>query len=263
MNPILNVIIPVVNCREYQHDELKQGVESILTQQIEGNVQILILHRNNDAGIQKLLNELAENRPGIIQLAEIPIDMSMPEMLKHGGSLATGKYILFFDYGNRWEENCLNCAIAQLERAGDNSSICLCNETYQRKTSAKSTFRYMYKKGDTAVDVRENPRYIAVSLNNVVMHAEAFNEFIRKYADSTEGMDEAYGWDLLLLTELIQNHPVIQISASAKFIYRNSERLSGLCSTGGSQYLADAQNLMSSLQSLSTEEMQVYIWNMK
>lgn len=263
MNPIFSIVIPVVNCREYQHDELKQGVESILNQRIEGDVQILILHRTNDAGIQKLLNEFDANRPGIIQLSEIPMDMSMAEMLKYGGSLATGKYILFFDYGNRWEENCLNCAIAQLERAGDNSSICLCNETYQRKTSAKSTFRYMYKKGDTAVDVRENPRYIAVSLNNVVMSADAFNEVIRKYADSSEGMDEAYGWDLLLLTELIQNHPVVQISASAKFIYRNSERLSGLRSVGGRQYLTDTENLMNTLQRLATEETQAYIWNMK
>lgn len=257
MNPILSVIVPIVNDKECQQTEIQQGVESILNQQMEDKMEILILHRNNDERIQAVLADFSGKYPEKVQLSEIPVNMSMPEILAYGSNLARGKYVVCFDYENRWEEKSLNQVVAQMKNVGDASALCFCNETYQHKTSAKSTFRYMYKKGDVSVDVRENPRYIAVSLNNIVMRTEAFREAIRK---SKGGI---YGWELLLLTELVQKYPIIQISASANFIYRNSERLSGLHSVGGEQYLADNQNLMSSLQGLATNETQEYIWNMK
>lgn len=257
MSPILSVIVPILNCKEYQRDEIREGMESILNQQMDGNMEILVLHRNNNGEIQKLLADFSENCSERVQLSEIPTDMSMLEILEYGSALAMGKYIVCFDYVNRWEANSLNYAIAQMEQAGDVSALCLCNESYQRKTSAKSTFRYMYKKGDTSVDVRENPRYVAVSLNNVVMRTEAFCEAVQK------STDVIYGWDLLILTELAQKYPNIQISASTKFIYRNSERLCGLQSRGGAQYLTDTKELMNALQTISTGNLQEYIWNMK
>lgn len=257
MNPILSVIVPILNCKEYQRDEIREGMESILNQQVEGGIEILILHRNNNGGIQELLADLSEKYSGRVQLPEIPTDMSMPTILGYGSKLVRGKYVVFIDYGNQWEENSLNHAVAQMEKADEGSALCLCNETYQRKTSAKSTFRYMYKQGDTSVDVRENQRYIAVSLNNVVMRTEAFREAIREFTNAI------YGWDLLLLTKLVQKYPMIQISASAQFIYRNSERLSGLRSLGGKQYLTDTENLMNGLEHLANKETQTYIWNMK
>lgn len=149
MSPIISVIIPIVNCREYRWIEIKEGTESILNQQVEGNIEILILHRNNDARIQALLTDFAGTYSGRVQLSEIPMNMSMPEILEYGSRLVKGKYILNFDYENRWDEDSLNCAIEQMENAGDCSALCLCNEIYEHKTSAKSTFRYMYKKGDT------------------------------------------------------------------------------------------------------------------
>lgn len=257
MNPILSVIVPIVNGKEYQQTEIQQGMESILNQQMGDKMEILILHCNNDAGIQAALTDFSVKYLEKVQLLEIPVNMSMPEILAYGSDLVRGKYVVCFDYENRWEEKSLNQVVAQMKNVGNASALCFCNETYQRKTSTKSTFRYMYKKGDVSVDVRENPRYIAVSLNNVVMRTEAFREAIRK------SKDVIYGWDLLLLTELVQKYPIIQISASANFIYRNSERLSGLHSVGGEQYLEDNQNLMSSLQGLATNETQEYILNMK
>lgn len=263
MNPMLSVIVPVVNCREYHQSEIRQGLESVLKQDIQGGIQILILARDNDLSIRKMLSDISQEYSEQVYLSEVSTNLSMPGILEYGSRLAEGKYILCFDYENRWEENSLSSVIVQMKEAGNSSAICLCNETYQRKTSAKSTFRYMYKKGDTKMDVRENPRYIAVSLNNIVMRREAFGEAIRKYAEPADRTDEIYGWDLLLLTELIQKYPIVQISASANFIYRNSERLCGLCSQGGAQYLADTEGLMNSLQTLSTGDLQAYIWNMK
>lgn len=263
MNPMLSVIVPVVNGKEYHQREIRQGLESVLEQDIPGGIQILILARENDLGIRKMLSNISKRHSEQILLSEIPTNLSMPGILEYGSRLARGKYILCFDYENRWEENSLSPVIAQMEEAGNSSAICLCKETYQRKTSAKSTFRYMYKNGDTSVDVRENPRYIAVSLNNVVMRREAFGAVIRKYAEPADRTAEIYGWDLLLLTELIQKYPIVQISASSNFIYRNSERLCGLCSRGGAQYLTDTEELMNALRTFSTEELQPYIWNIQ
>lgn len=256
----ISIIIPLSDERYCEVKNIQEGVNCILDQSMGMDaMQLIFLPFLNHPELDYRLNEYERAYPDSVRI--LPVSDKNRDVVSMISEAVTGEYVLFYDVNNRWEESAFEKAYRHFENSSEKFDLCLCNEIFQEKTSAKSTFRFVYKNGDTAKDIRENPRYLAVSLNNVIFRRDALAQAALKL-ENRISMD-AYGWDLLLFTEILTTNPLIGISASAHFIYCNSEVLSGQKPVEANRYPGAVKNLFCALKELGAPELDSYIQNLQ
>ena len=168
----ISIIIPLIDERYCEATNIQEGMNCILNQSLGmSSMQLVFLPFLNHPTLIQQLNDYALSYPDSVHI--LPAPDKNTDIVSMVSEAVTGEYVLFYDMGNRWEEHALEKAYQHFEKTPNSFDLCLCNEVFQKKTSAKSTFRFMYKSGNTFKDVRENPRYLAVSLNNVIFRKDA------------------------------------------------------------------------------------------
>lgn len=256
----ISIIIPLADERYCEVKNIQEGMNCILNQSLGmSSIQLVFLPFREYPALMHQLNDYAVSYPDSVQI--LSVSDKNRDVISLVSGAVTGEYVLFYDMGNRWEENALENACRHFENSSNRFDLCLCNEIFRKKTSTKSTFRFVYKNGDTAKDIRENPRYLAVSLNNVIFRRDALAQAALKL-ENRISMD-AYGWDLLLFTEILTTNPLMGISASAHFIYCNSEVLSGQKPVEANRYPGAVKNLLCALKELGAPELDSYIQNLQ
>lgn len=256
----ISVIIPLIDERYCEVKNIQEGMNCILDQSLGMDaMQLIFLPFLNHPELMYQLNDYALSYPDSVRI--LPVSDKNRDVVSMVSEAVTGEYVLFYDMGNRWEEHALEKACQHFEKSSNSFDLCLCNEIFRKKTSAKSTFRFMYKSGDTAKDIRDNPRYLAVSLNNVIFRRNALcraalqlEKQIRTYL---------YGWDLMLITEVLKETPLLGIAASADFIYCSSEELSGQKPIEANEYPEALRRLFCTLKEGCLPELDPYIQNLK
>lgn len=252
MEKLLSVIIPIDGWRSDDEKELRAGVECLLNQNIpKEELELVFVVGQNNSKIEDVLQSYSNTYLNMIRVA----DSDASSMVNN----VSGKYALFYDFSNRWEEGALGEACRYMNQCVMPPNLFMCREIFQKKTSSKSTFRFLYKNGNHIVNVKEKPRSISVSLNNVIFLTEALKEGIKKLSN---GKVLPYGRELYLLSRMLMDNPNVGIISSAGFIYRNSERLSSQQSNGGMEYVRNLNILFHQLELLvSDEASKRYIWN--
>lgn len=256
----ISIIIPLSDERYCEVKNIQEGVNCILDQSKGMDaMQLVFLPLLNHPTLIQQLNDYALSYPDSVRI--LPTPDKNTNIVSMVSEAVTGEYVLFYDMGNRWEEHALEKVYQHFEKTPNSFDLCLCNEVFQKKTSAKSTFRFMYKSGNTFKDVRENPRYLAVSLNNVIFRREALCRAAMKLENQIRAY--SYGWDLMLITEILKENPLLGIAASADFIYYSSEEFSGQKPVEADEYPEALKHLFFVLKENCTPELDSYIQNLK
>ena len=256
----ISIIIPVSDERYCEVKNIQEGVNCILDQSMGmGAMQLVFLPFLNQPTLIQQLNDYALSYPDSVQI--LPVFDKNTGIVSMVSEAVTGEYVLFYDMGNRWEEHALEKVYQHFEKTPNSFDLCLCNEVFQKKTSAKSTFRFMYKSDNTFKDVRENPRYLAVSLNNVIFRRDALCRAAMKLENQIRAY--SYGWDLMLITEILKENPLLGIAASADFIYCSSEELSGQKPVEANEYPEALRCLFCALKEGCVPELDSYVQNLQ
>lgn len=256
----ISIIIPLSDERYCEVKNIQEGVNCILDQSKGMDaMQLVFLPLLNHPTLIQQLNDYALSYPDSVRI--LPTPDKNTNIVSMVSEAVTGEYVLFYDMGNRWEEHALEKVYQHFEKTPNSFDLCLCNEVFQKKTSAKSTFRFMYKSGNTFKDVRENPRYLAVSLNNVIFRRDALCRAAMKLENQIRAY--SYGWDLMLITEILKENPLLGIAASADFIYYSSEEFSGQKPVEADEYPEALKHLFFVLKENCTPELDSYIQNLK
>lgn len=252
MEKSLSVIIPIDGCRSDDGNDLQAGVECLLNQKVpQEELELIFLVGENDPQLDERIQAYADKNSEMITIFNLDTNCWVDSI--------SGKYVLFYDFSNRWEEGALAKACQYINQWEAPSNLFMCREIFQKKTAAKSTLRFIYKNGNRIVNVRENPRIISVSLNNVIFQREALKRGIKEPAN---GKDFLYGRELYFLTRLLMDNPSVGIISSVSFIYRNSERLCSEHADGGMEYVRNLNILFRELELLASDEAsQHYIRN--
>lgn len=256
----ISIIIPLIDERYCEAKNIQEGMDCILDQSLGmSSMQLVFLPFLNHPTLIQQLSDYARSYPDSVQI--LPVSDKNRDVISTVTEAVTGEYVLFYDMGNRWEEHALEKACQHFERSSKSFDLCLCNEIFKKKTSAKSTFRFMYKSGDTAKDIRENPRYLAVSLNNVIFRKDAL--FRAAIQLENRIRSHSYGWDLMLITEILKENPVVGIAASAQFIYYGFEELSGQKPVEANEYPEALKGLFCTLKERCMPELDSYVQNLQ
>ena len=256
----ISIIIPLSDERYCEVKNIQEGVNCILDQSMGMDaMQLVFLPFLNQPTLIQQLNDYALSYPDSVQI--LPVFDKNRNVVSMVSDAVTGEYVLFYDMGNRWEEHALEKVYQHFEKTLNSFDLCLCNEVFQKKTSAKSTFRFMYKSGNTFKDVRENPRYLAVSLNNVIFRRDVLCRAAMKLENQIRAY--SYGWDLMLITEILKENPVVGIAASADFIYCSSEELSGQKPVEANEYPEALRCLFCALKEGCVPELDSYVQNLQ
>lgn len=252
MEKLLSIIIPIDDWRSDDEKDLRAGVECLLNQNIpKEELELVFVVGQNDSKNKDVLQSYSNTYLNMIRVT----DSDASSMV----NTVSGKYALFYDFSNRWEEGALGEACRYMNQCVMPPNFFMCREIFQKKTSAKSTFRFLYKNGNHIVNVKEKPRSISVSLNNVIFLSKALKDGIKELSN---GKDLQYGRELYLLSRMLMNNPNVGIISSAGFIYRNSERLSSEQADGGMEYVRNLNILFRELELLASDESsQHYIRN--
>lgn len=256
----ISIIIPLSDERYCEVKNIQEGVNCILDQSMGMDaMQLVFLPFLNQSTLIQQLNDYALSYPDSVQI--LPVFDKYRNVVSMVSDAVTGEYVLFYDMGNRWEEHALEKVYQHFEKTPNSFDLCLCNEVFQKKTSAKSTFRFMYKSDNTFKDVRENPRYLAVSLNNVIFRRDALCRAAMKLENQIRAY--SYGWDLMLITKILKENPVVGIAASADFIYCSSEELSGQKPVEANEYPEALRRLFCALKEGCVPELDSYVQNLQ
>ena len=256
----ISIIIPLSDERYCEVKNIQEGVNCILDQSMGMDaMQLVFLPFLNQSTLIQQLNDYALSYPDSVQI--LPVFDKYRNVVSMVSDAVTGEYVLFYDMGNRWEEHALEKVYQHFEKTPNSFNLCLCNEVFQKKTSAKSTFRFMYKSDNTFKDVRENPRYLAVSLNNVIFRRDALCRAAMKLENQIRAY--SYGWDLMLITKILKENPVVGIAASADFIYCSSEELSGQKPVEANEYPEALRRLFCALKEGCVPELDSYVQNLQ
>lgn len=256
----ISIIIPLIDERYCEVKNIQEGMNCILDQSLGMDaMQLIFLPFLNHPELMYQLNDYALSYPDSVRI--LPVSDKNRDVVSLVSGAVTGEYVLFYDMGNRWEENALENACRHFENSSNRFDLCLCNEIFRKKTSTKSTFRFMYKSGDTFKDVRENPRYLAVSLNNVVFRKDALCRAALQLKSQIQAY--SYGWDLMLITEILKENPLMGIAASAHSIYYGFEALSGQKPVEANEYPRALQHLFCVLKEQCIPELDPYIQNLQ
>lgn len=256
----ISIIIPLSDERYCEVKNIQEGVNCILDQSMGMDaMQLVFLPFLNQSTLIQQLNDYALSYPDSVQI--LPVFDKYRNVVSMVSDAVTGEYVLFYDMGNRWEEHALEKVYQHFEKTPNSFDLCLCNEVFQKKTSAKSTFRFMYKSDNTFKDVRENPRYLAVSLNNVIFRRDALCWAAMKLENQIRAY--SYGWDLMLITKILKENPVVGIAASADFIYCSSEELSGQKPVEANEYPEALRRLFCALKEGCVPELDSYVQNLQ
>lgn len=256
----ISIIIPLSDERYCEVKNIQEGVNCILDQSMGMDaMQLVFLPFLNQSTLIQQLNDYALSYPDSVQI--LPVFDKYRNVVSMVSDAVTGEYVLFYDMGNRWEEHALEKVYQHFEKTPNSFDLCLCNEVFQKKTSAKSTFRFMYKSDNTFKDVRENPRYLAVSLNNVIFRRDALCRAAMKLENQIWAY--SYGWDLMLITKILKENPVVGIAASADFIYCSSEELSGQKPVEANEYPEALRRLFCALKEGCVPELDSYVQNLQ
>lgn len=256
----ISIIIPLSDERYCEVKNIQEGVNCILDQSMGMDaMQLVFLPFLNQSTLIQQLNDYALSYPDSVQI--LPVFDKYRNVVSMVSDAVTGEYVLFYDMGNRWEEHALEKVYQHFEKTPNSFDLCLCNEVFQKKTSAKSTFRFMYKSDNTFKDVRENPRYLAVSLNNVIFRRDALCRAAMKLENQIRAY--SYGWDLMLITKILKENPVVGIAASADFIYCSSEELSGQKPVEANEYPEALRRLFCALKEGCVPELESYVQNLQ
>ncbi len=258
----LSIIVPLTKYSNYEADIVRDGFNSLFRQSIgTDSIEIIASVDANCAELKTVIEEYQVCYPEILCCADIKDDEY--QFLATELAMATGEYAVLFDPQNSWAETSLELACKYMEANPSATDICLCREVFQKRNSDKSTFHFMYKKGNQSVDVSKNPRFTAVSVNNVIFRTRVLRETVTKLLPLIQRGQ--YGWDVLLLANILIQNPKMTINSEAVFNYRGGDRLSCQKLSKAEQYLSDLNLIFSEFDSIADANpaMEDYIRNLQ
>ena len=174
MNDLITIVVPVYNVEKY----LPHTLESICGQTYT-NLQILLIDDGSTDDSLAVCHKWArqDNR---IQVYEQE-NQGVARTRNKGIQLATGKYVMFLDADDWWEEGKLAAQLAALEMTGD--VIC---STGRDLMNPDGTFTGKYIPVKSRLDYHELLKHNSINCSSVLILREVALEFPMEHDDSHE-----------------------------------------------------------------------------
>ena len=209
---LFTVIVPVYNKREF----LREAIDSIVNQSIGfENIQLILIDDGSDDGSGDLCAAIAREYPeNVLFIAQENQGVSAAR--NRGLSLATGRYINFFDADDIWDLKAFETALRMLESHESEIDMVAARVIqFNEKGNFKHPLDYVYKKSGV-VSLYEHPDYIHPMIGDCFFKSRAlegkrFNENI------------AHSEDTLLLNGILLDKCAYAVFRSAKYRYRRGE----------------------------------------
>ena len=100
MGKLLSIIIPIDDWRSDDEKDLQAGVECLLNQNIpKEELELVFVVGQNDSKISDILQSYSNTYLNMVRVT----DSDASSMVNN----VSGKYALFYDFSNRWEEGAL------------------------------------------------------------------------------------------------------------------------------------------------------------
>ncbi len=135
--PLISIIIPVYNTGKY----LKQCLDSILCQSFK-KFEIICVNDGSKDNSLEILNSYKEKDNRIVVISKENEGQGIAR--NKGLELARGKYIIFADSDDWFEQGALQKLYDKMEK-DDSDVVFFCVNTYRQKTGSKTQYPYALK----------------------------------------------------------------------------------------------------------------------
>ena len=119
MEKLLSIIIPIDDWRSDDEKDLQAGVECLLNQNIpKEELELVFAVGQNDSKISDILQSYSNAYLNMVRVT----DSDASSMVNN----VSGKYALFYDFSNRWEEGALGEACRYMNQCAVPPSFFMC-----------------------------------------------------------------------------------------------------------------------------------------
>lgn len=212
-NFVFSVITPIYNVEEY----LEEAIESVINQTIgfKENIQLILVNDGSPDESYKICERYRDEYPdNIVYIKKENGGVSQTRNV--GLEHVKGKYIVFLDGDDRWEDTAFKIIEEFFDAHYDEIDLCACRMKYFGDFEKKvHPLDYKYQTGNRIVDLDQEPLYINTTLGNAVFKAASLKD--KRFKE-----DLKYGEDSFLVNTVAAEKRAVGIVADAVFYYRKN-----------------------------------------
>ena len=200
-----------------EEKNIRESIDSLLAQTIgfEENIQLILINDGSKDNSLEICEEYRDDYPNNITLINKE-NSGVSDSRNIGIQHIQGKYTVFFDGDDIWEENAFQAIWDSFESFGDAVDACTCRLKYIGDFKDRvHPLDYKYDNGRRIANLIDEPDCIQLTIGNVVFRSESLQG--RRFDKSM-----TYGEDAWFANQIIAEKVAIGIIPDAIFYYRKN-----------------------------------------
>lgn len=214
----MNYKVTAITAFYNEENYIREAVDSLLMQSIgfRDNIQLVLINDGSTDSSREICEEYAREYPDNITLINKE-NSGVSDSRNLGMQYIRGKYTVFFDGDDIWEENAFQAIYDSFESFGDAVDTCTCRIKYIGDFRNRVyPLDYKYDKGRRISDLMAEPENIQITIGNVVFRSDVLKG--RQFDSSM-----TYCEDSWFANEIIADKAAMGIIPDAVFYYRKNQ----------------------------------------
>ena len=170
----MNYKVTAITAFYNEENYIREAVDSLLMQSIgfRDNIQLVLINDGSTDSSREICEEYAREYPDNITLINKE-NSGVSDSRNLGMQYIRGKYTVFFDGDDIWEENAFQAIYDSFESFGDAVDTCTCRIKYIGDFRNRVyPLDYKYDKGRRISDLMAEPENIQITIGNVVFRSD-------------------------------------------------------------------------------------------
>ena len=209
----ISVITPIYNVEE----TLEETISSVIGQTIgfDDNIQLILVNDGSPDNSYRICDKYAELYPdNVVYISKENggVSSARNEGLAH----ITGKYVVFLDGDDTWEDNAFQNIYDFFENSSTPIDVCCCKIEHTGDFKGrKHVLDFRFDKGKRVVDLSEEPDMVSSTIGNTAFRASAISG--RRFTTTI-----SVGEDAEFTNSVLLDNPHLGILPEAVFYYRRN-----------------------------------------